>query len=403
MHKYFISFLLPALIALTSCRQETPQVADAMPAEDAVAVATPAPTPTPEPTPEPTPTFQHDPTSVVAILGYHRFEDKPRDSLALKPEDFRAQMQKLKDQGITVIPMEDFLAWKRGEKNIPARSAVITIDDGYNCSYHMAWPILKEFGYPFTMFVYMNYIDAGGRSITWQQLEEMRDAGVDIGSHSVTHASLKAKKGRTDAQYAEFLNTELKGSKDTLEQKLGIRVLTHAFPYGQYNDQVLQVGKEAGYEALFTVYGKMTTFDSPPMETGRFIVLGNDNDAVFNMSLNFASAPTGAASSSEAPARLAAGSMITQPANGETIHDPNPTVKVNLSTLGEIAPESVEMRISGFGVVPATYDPETKNVSYQITRRLVPNTYSVIVSAMADKRKVQTRWDFQYAHGPAAQ
>jgi hypothetical protein len=50
--------------------------------------------------------------------------------------------------------LKDFLAWRRGEKNIPARSAIITLDDGWNSTYETAWPILRKFGYPFTLFVY---------------------------------------------------------------------------------------------------------------------------------------------------------------------------------------------------------------------------------------------------------
>jgi hypothetical protein len=69
--------------------------------------------------------------SQVIVLCYHRFEDKPKDSLAIKPADFEAQMQALKDSGITVISMEDFLAWRRGEKGIPEKAAIISIDDGY--------------------------------------------------------------------------------------------------------------------------------------------------------------------------------------------------------------------------------------------------------------------------------
>ena len=62
-----------------------------------------------------------------------------------------------------LIPMKDFLAWRRGEKSIPPKSAVITIDDGYVSGFAVAWPILKEFGYPFTMFIYTNYVNVGGQ------------------------------------------------------------------------------------------------------------------------------------------------------------------------------------------------------------------------------------------------
>ena len=96
-------------------------------------------------------------------------------------------MQALKDNGIAVIAMKEFLAWRQGEKNISPRSCIITIDDGYVSGYSVAWPILKQYGYPFTIFIYTNYVNVGGKSITWAQLEEMRDAGVDIESLTVSH------------------------------------------------------------------------------------------------------------------------------------------------------------------------------------------------------------------------
>jgi hypothetical protein len=72
----------------------------------------------------PTPAPASDRNARVMILCYHRFEDRPHDSLAISPAEFRAQMQALKDNGIAVIAMKDFLAWRQGEKNIPPRSCI---------------------------------------------------------------------------------------------------------------------------------------------------------------------------------------------------------------------------------------------------------------------------------------
>ena len=116
-------------------------------------------------------------SAAVIVLCYHRLEEHPRpkDPLAITPEEFEKEMQTVKDSGFTVIPMQDFLAWRRGDKDIPPKSCIITIDDGYVSGYDTAWPILKKFGYPFTMSVYINYINSGGKSISWDQLGEMRD------------------------------------------------------------------------------------------------------------------------------------------------------------------------------------------------------------------------------------
>src|SRR5512140_1279369 len=95
-----------------------------------------------------------DQTAQVIIFCYHRLVDKVRyPGTEITPAAFEAQMKELKDKGITVISMQDLLAWKRGEKNIPPRCAVITFDDGYKSQYEVAWPILKKYAYPFTMLI----------------------------------------------------------------------------------------------------------------------------------------------------------------------------------------------------------------------------------------------------------
>jgi peptidoglycan/xylan/chitin deacetylase (PgdA/CDA1 family) len=368
-----------------------------------VAAATPVPAPTPEATPEPEPTPAPAPvvdkTAQVIVLCYHRFEEKPKDSLAISPADFEAQMQGLKDAGISVISMNDFLAWRRGEKSIPARSAILSIDDGYVSGYSVAWPILQKFGYPFTMFVYTNYIGVGGKSITWAQLEEMRDAGVDIGSHTVSHQDLRARKGKTEEQYRAWLTNELKGSKDMIEQRLGIRVTTLAYPFGLSNEEVRKAGIEAGYETLFSVHGMKVGHGTPSEAVGRYAIESTKPE-VFRLALNFG--PGGEAPSSTAAVSVAAASMVTRPMEGETVTDARPVISANLATFGEIDPASVEMRVSGIGVVPAQYDAASRTVTYRPTQKLVSESCSVIVSAKSAGKKVQARWTFQVRPASAA-
>ncbi len=321
------------------------------------------------------------------VLCYHRFEDRPRDSLAIAPAEFQAQMQALKDKGIAVVPLKDVLAWRRGEKNIPPKSCVITIDDGYISGYTVAWPILKKFGYPFTMFIYTNYIGVGGKSLTWAQLEEMRDAGVDIESHTISHHDLRrAPRGQ---DYATWLHNEVVGSKDILEQHLGIKIVAFAFPYGTYNAAVLKAGEAAGYEAQFTVYGQHMGIEAPADQLGRYAIDSTHPD-IFKAALDFGQGEGSGAQIQQ----LAVASMLTQPGNEEHISNPNPTIKANLATMGAIEPGSVEMRISGLGLVPATYDPKTKLISYQVSQKLVPKTYTVILSAKVGGQKVETKWNF---------
>src|ERR1041385_571033 len=82
-----------------------------------------------------------DQTAQVIIFCYHRLVDKVRyPGTEITPAAFEAQMKELKDRGITVIPMQDLIAWKKGEKNIPPRCAVVTFDDGWKSQHEVAWP-----------------------------------------------------------------------------------------------------------------------------------------------------------------------------------------------------------------------------------------------------------------------
>ncbi len=398
-----IPLLCAAALVLAGCDPKP-----AAPTPTPTPAPTPLATPTPAPTPEPTPTpLAIDPNSRAVVLCYHRFGDKPdREGMTLKATDFEAQMQALKDNGIAVISMDDFLAWRRGEKNIPEKSAVITLDDGWISAYQVAWPILQKFGYPFTMYIYTDYVKggakSGGQSMTWEQIAEMRDAGVDIASHTVSHSNLRSRGKMSEEQYLQWLESEIKGSKDLLEQQLGIKVTTLAYPYGNQNETVREIAMKSGYEAAFTVYGQHLDNKTDASIIGRYAVVSH-NPSVFQKAIAFSgsTAPVAVASAASMSPGAAvppptATSMLTQPMHGEVVSNPKPEIKVNLATFGAIDPKTVEMRVSGFGIVPASYDPATQTLSYAMQQRLRERNVTVIVSARANGRKATANWTFQF-------
>src|SRR6266436_5653678 len=350
-----------------------------------------------------------DQTAQTLIFCYHLLVDKVRyPGTEITPAAFEAQMKELKDRGITVISMQDLLAWKRGEKNIPPRCAVVTFDDGWKSQYEVAWPIMKKYGYPFTMFIYTEGVRGGalggGEAITWEQLGDMRDNGVDIEAHSATHqdlreghnimlASTAGKKTRTKLtgpQYEQWVQNEVVGCKQLLEQRLGIKVNCFAVPFGNYNEHVKELARNAGYEAMFTVYGQPITFTSSLDSLGRYAIEAN-KPKVFEDALKMIGTSTGGAA---AVAEVGAKDLATQPADGETVRTALPLIKANLSGVGQIEPGSVQMRVSGLGVVPATYDAKTGTVSYQVPQKLRDKTCTVIVSAKSEGKKVETHWTF---------
>src|SRR6266704_1519522 len=357
-----------------------------------------------------------DQTAQTIIFCYHRLVDKVSyPGTEITPPMFEAQMKELKDRGITVISLQDLLAWKRGEKNIPPRCAVISFDDGWKSQYEVAWPIMKKFGYTFTMFIYTEGVAGGslggGQAITWEMLADMRDNGIDIEAHTATHQDLReghtimvmepgakrTKKKLTGAEYEQWVQNEVVGCKQLLEQRLGIKINCFAVPFGNYNEHVKELARNAGYEAMFTVYGQPITFTSAMDSIGRYAIEAN-KPKVFEDAVKM----IGASTSGGAPvAEVGAKDLATQPADGETVRTALPLIKANLSGIGQIEPGSVQMRVSGLGVVPASYDPKTGTVSYQVTQKLREKSCSVFVSAKSQGKKVEAHWTFGIEESPA--
>ena len=386
---------------LVGCKKPTlPNAAKPL-AEAPAAAAEPVAPPPAEALPPPK-VRQPDTKGSVIALCYHRFEEKPKDAMAVTPAAFEAQMQALKESGFTVIPMQDFLAWRRGEKSIPQKSCLISIDDGYRSGYEVAWPILKKYEYPFTMFIYTAFVKggalAGGASLSWAELAEMRDAGVDIQSHTTNHQSLRVKKGKFQNQFAtyeEWLQNEIAGSKHQLESRLGISVKVLAYPYGIHSEQVRALALASGYEAAFTTYGQRLTYHSPADQLGRYAIEHN-KPKIFTDALAMIGGGGGMVESAAAsvPGQIAAAGMVTVPMEGEVVHELKPELKANLAALGEVEPGTVEIRVSGVGAVPVKYDPATKLAVGTLLQPLKDRQITVILSALLRGKKVEVRWNF---------
>ena len=358
-----------------------------------------------------------DQTAQTIIFCYHRLVDKVRyPGTEILTPAFEAQMKALKDRGITVIGLQDYLAWRRGEKSIPPRCAVISFDDGWKSQYEVAWPILKKLGYPLTLFIYTEGVRGnllgGGEAITWEQLADMRDNGVDIEAHSATHQDLReghtimvpeqggkrTKKKLTGPEYEQWLQNEVVGCKQLLEQKLAIKTNCFAVPFGNYNQHVKDIARNAGYEAMFTVYGQPLTFNSPLDALGRYAIEAN-KPKVFEDAIKMIGSSAGGGT---AAAVIGPADVSPQPADGDTVRTALPLIKANLSSIGQIDPASVQMRVSGLGLVPASYDPKTGAVTYQVTQKLRDKTCTVILTAKSGDKKVEAHWTFGIEEGGAA-
>ncbi len=182
----------------------------------------------------------------VTILGYHSIGDKfKKDPLVVSKDLFREHLQAIKDSGYTTITLHELYDYLYNGAEIPKKSVVITLDDGYKDNYTNAFSILKEFKMKATMFIIADYLD-GDVYVLPSQVKEMSDYGIDIEDHTLTHKELSTLN--YDGQLKE-----VKESKIKLENITGKKINFIAYPSGSYNDETLKAVKEAGYSMAFTV------------------------------------------------------------------------------------------------------------------------------------------------------
>ena len=221
------------------------------------------------------------PTAVV--LCYHIVETPQDPRMEISRETFRQQMEYLDLTGYNVIPLRhlyEYVAGKR--KTIPENSVVITIDDGWRSTYTEAYPEMRKRGWPFTVFIYPRIIGRTSNALSWKQIREMSDAGVDIQSHSLSHPYLsKRRQAGRGLSYANWLQQELAESKTILEKEIGQEVSFLAYPYGDYDQGVVTAASKAGYEAALTCeFGKVKR-GSDPLRMKRYVIDGRMDFATF--------------------------------------------------------------------------------------------------------------------------
>jgi len=150
---------------------------------------------------------------------------------------FEQQMEFLAQTGYGTVLLEEFLSGKA-----PARSVVLTFDDGHESNFSVAFPVLKRCRFRAEFFVTVANVGQPG-FVNWAQLSELVSAGMSVQSHGLHHQPLTGHRGSA-------LRDEFRISKEVLERNLGAPVKYFAIPGGFANRDVYREGLAAGYEAI---------------------------------------------------------------------------------------------------------------------------------------------------------
>ena len=194
---------------------------------------------------------------------------------------FRFQMWYLKTAGFKVVALHEILSFING-KNFPKRLVSITFDDGYQDFYDNAFPVLRTYNFPSTVFLVSDLVgkenlwDSQGRErlLHWDSILEMKDAGVIFGSHSKTHPFLSKLSGKE-------LGDEVRDSKIILEERLKNPVDFFCYPNGDYNNRVLETVATAGYKGAVTTKRGLIHRNDSPFEMTRSFIRYNTHPLLF--------------------------------------------------------------------------------------------------------------------------
>ncbi len=192
----------------------------------------------------------------IPILIYHRFGPVASDSMTVTTDVFESQLKYLSDHGYTVISLRQLVdSYQNKNHTFPAKSLVITADDGHKSVYTDMFPLLKKYRVPVTLFIYPSAISNASYAATWGQLKEMKESGLlDLQSHTFWHPNFKKDQERLNpSEYERFVEMQLRKSKEKLERELGTKVDMLAWPFGICNDDLINKALEAGYVATFTM------------------------------------------------------------------------------------------------------------------------------------------------------
>ncbi len=184
--------------------------------------------------------------SPIPILVYHHIratKPYPKSTwsykMSVSPSVFEKQMQWLKDKGYTTITLDEYVALRSGAKKAVAKPVVITFDDNNRSQYELAYPVLSKNGQKAVFYMISNRLKNAG-FLTEDEIRTMSAGGMDIQSHSVSHATMTNLSVKN-------LTRELTESRKTLETLLGTPVRHLAYPSTAQNQRIRTAAAAAGY------------------------------------------------------------------------------------------------------------------------------------------------------------
>ena len=212
------------------------------------------------------------PRYVVPIMMYHQVEPiDHHEANWVQPVHFEQHMEHLAKHKYNVISLSDLIEAIEQNKALPKNTVVITFDDGYKNNYTNAFPVLKKYQFPATIFMPADKVGVAGR-LGYKDIQEMLKHRIDFGSHTRTESYLP------DLDEGQ-LYKEIEQSKNILEQLFDKKIDLFAYPIGGFNDQIKQMVKDSGYKGACTTNRGFDRYNRDVYELNRIRFSSKDDNA----------------------------------------------------------------------------------------------------------------------------
>ena len=201
---------------------------------------------------------------------YHRFDDNRYPSTNISVEIFTQQLEFLRERGIPAVSTQEISEKiARGER-LPESGVMITVDDAYRSFYEAGMPVIRKFDVPVSLFINTDSVGTPGY-MTWDEIRQVAEEGVEIGNHTATHAYLVEKnKGESFPQWRERVYNDILKAQQAFERELGATPNIFAYPYGEYSAEIIEILKELGFIAAYAQQSGVIHAEHDPFTLPRF-------------------------------------------------------------------------------------------------------------------------------------
>ena len=227
----------------------------------------------------------------LPIIMYHSLlkDSELHNDYVISPQVFETDLKYFKEYGYTTVTVNDLVDYVYNDKELPAKSVMLTFDDGYYNNYEYAYPLLKEYESKAVISPIAKmseaFTDTGEVSVTYghidvDRMKEMIESGyVEIQNHSYDMHNLSPRKGieqksgESDEVYKKILTEDIQKSQNFLKDKVGVNPVCYVYPFGAESSNSLDIIKESGFLCTLTCVEKPNFITRNPeslYELGRY-------------------------------------------------------------------------------------------------------------------------------------